>query len=322
LRAIQQQLLEQQSQYTINALRQAAQNLLELSKRQEGLKNESANASAKSPGIRQNAQEQRRTMEALTKIAQNLAELGQRSFAVTPQMARSVGEALRAMQNALGSLDMRNGQAASRNQTDAMGALNSSAMAAQDALEALMQGGSGGGPGGLMQQLQALAGQQQSLNAQTQSMEAAAQAARLAAEQAAIQKSLEQLHQEAQRAGEEDRLLGDLDRVAQEMSEVVRALEQQNINPETLRRQERILSRLLDASRSMRERDFEKRRKATTGTAVARTGPPELEDRPRGGQDQLRQDLLRALEQGYSREYEELIRKYFEQLETLQRERP
>lgn len=322
LRAIQQQLLEQQSQYTINALRQAAQNLLELSKRQEGLKNESANASANSPGIRQNAQEQRRMMEALTKIAQNLAELGQRSFAVTPQMARSVGEALRAMQNALGSLDMRNGQAAARNQTDAMGALNSSAMAAQDALEALMQGGSGGGPGGLMQQLQALAGQQQSLNARTQSMEAAAQAARLAAEQAAIQKSLEQLHQEAQRAGEEDRLLGDLDRVAQEMNEVVRALEQQNINPETLQRQERILSRLLDASRSMRERDFEKRRKATTGTAVARTGPPELEDRMRGGQDQLRQDLLRALEQGYSKEYEELIRKYFEQLERLQRERP
>ena len=94
-----------------------------------------------------------------------------------------------------------------RNQTDAMGSLNSAAMAVQEALEAMMQAGSGGNPGGLMQQLQALAGQQQSLNARTKSMEAAAQAARLAAEQAAIQKSLEQLNREAQRAGEGDRLL-------------------------------------------------------------------------------------------------------------------
>ncbi|MBE0557160.1 MAG: hypothetical protein IH628_08000 [Proteobacteria bacterium] len=272
--------------------------------------------------MRQNAQDQTRALESLTKIAQSLAELGQRSFAVTPQMARSIGDALRAMQNALRSLDLRNGQAASRNQTNAMGALNSSAMAVQDALEAMMQGGSGGGSGGLMQQLQALAGQQQSLNAKTQSMEGAAQAARLSAEQAAIQKSLEQLNQEAQRAGESDRLLGDLERLAQEMGEVVRSLEQENVNPQTIQRQERILSRLLDASRSMRERDFEKRRKATTGSPVARSSPPDLDDRLDQERDRLRQDLLRALEQGYSKEYEELIRKYFEELQKLEPERP
>ncbi len=319
LQAIQEQLLQQQSQYTMNALRQATQNLLELSRRQEGLKNESAGSQSNSPGMRQSAQDQKRTMEDLNRVAQRLAELGQRSFAVTPQMARSIGQALQAMQSALQSLDARNGQAASRSQAEAMGALNSSAMAVQDALDAMMQGGSGGGMGGLMQQLQALAGQQQSLNARTQSMEAAAQAARLAAEQAAIQKSLEQLNREAELAGQGERLLGDLERVAQEMSEVVRSLEQQNVNPETIQRQERILSRLLDASHSLRERDFEQRRKATTGSPVARTSPPTLDESLQKGRDRLRQDLLRALEQGYSKEYEELIRKYFEE---LQREKP
>lgn len=321
LSAIQQQLLEQQSQYAINALRQATADLLELSRRQEELKSESSKAQGNSPATRQNAQEQTRALEALAKVAQSLAELGQRSFAVTPQMAQSIGQALQAMQRALQSLDMRNAQAASRSQAEAMGALNSSAMAVQDALDAMMQGGSGGGPGGLMQQLQSLAGQQQSLNAKTQSMEAAAQAARLAAEQAAIQKSLEQLDREAQRAGESERLLGDLEDIARQMNEVVRSLEQSDMSSETVQRQERILSRLLDASHSLRERDFEKRRKATTGTAVARTSPPELQDNLLQGGDRLRLDLLRALEQGYSKEYEELIQKYFEQLQKIERER-
>jgi len=267
--------------------------------------------------MRQNAQDQVRALEALSAVAQSLSELGQRSFAVTPQMARSINDALRGMQSALRSLDARNAQAASRSQTEAMAALNSSAMAVQDALDAMMKGGSGGGAGGLFQQLQALAGQQQDLNAKTRSMEAAAQAARLAAEQAAIQKSLEQLNREAQRAAEGERLLGDLDKVAQDMNEVVRSLEQEQINPETLERQERILSRMLDASRSLREQDFEKRRKATTGTPVPRPSPPELDPGLHGDRDRLRRDLLRALEQGYSLEYEQLIRKYFEALQSL-----
>jgi hypothetical protein len=322
LRAIQQQLLEQQSQYTINALRQAAMNLLEISRRQEGLKNHSTSAQGNSPALRQTAQDQTRAMEDLSKVAQSLSQLGQRSFAVTPQMALSIGQALRQMQSSLRSLDLRNGQAASRNQTDAMGSLNSAAMAVQEALEAMMRAGSGGSPGGLMQQLQALAGQQQSLNARTKSLEAAAQAARLAAEQAAIQKSLEQLNREAQRAREGERLLGDLETVARDMQEVVRSLEQQNVSPETVRRQERILSRLLDASRSLHEQDFERRRRATTGTPVARISPPELDEHLGRQRDRLRQDLLRALEQGYSKEYEELIRKYFGKLQKLEPETP
>ena len=67
---------------------------------------------------------------------------------------------------------------------------------------------------------------------------------------------------------------------------------------------------------------IEKRRKATTGTPVARTSPPAIDQDLQEGHDRLRQDLLRALEQGYTKEYEELIRKYFEQLQQLQRERP
>jgi hypothetical protein len=79
-------------------------------------------------------------------------------------------------------------------------------------------------------------------------------------EQEAVRKSLEQLNKEAQAGGEQKNMLGDLDKIAEEMKEVVQNLTQNNVNPETLRKQERILSRLLDASKSMRERDYEKKR--------------------------------------------------------------
>ena len=111
------------------------------------------------------------------------------------------------------------------------------------------------------------------------------------------------------------KLLGDLNRVAQDMREVQTDLAEGAVSDQTLRKQERILSRMLDAQRSMRERDYEKRRKAESGTTMARRGPQTLDLSTQEGRDKLRQDLLRALEEGYSKDYEELIRKYFDALQ-------
>jgi hypothetical protein len=72
---------------------------------------------------------------------------------------------------------------------------------------------------------------------------------------------------------------------------------------------------MLDAQRSMRERDYEKRRKSESGTDIARQSPGALDLTTQEGRSKLQQDLLRALEEGYSKDYEELIRKYFEALQ-------
>jgi hypothetical protein len=242
-------------------------------------------------------------------------------------MGRAIGEAMQGMQNAMRDLDIRNGGLASQDQTAAMASLNQAAQKVQQSLQAMMQGAQGSPGGmGLMQQLQMMAGQQMKLNAQTQglkegqgegeAMRRAAEAARIAGEQDAVRKSLEQLQREARGSEDGKRILGDLDRIAQDMKEVVRNLEQNNVDPATIRQQERILSRLLDASRSMRERDFEKQRQATTGRQFDRRGPESLQlEETRSW---LRQEMLRALERGYSRDYQELIRRYFEELERTE----
>lgn len=321
---MQQQMLQQQSQYTMNEMRKAINNLLEVSKDEEALKQQSQQAPQNSPQLRQNAQDQQSAIQDLNNIIKGLSELSQKSFAVTPEMGKTIGDALATMNNAMRMLDYRNGSSASQEQEKAMAALNRAATQVQNALQAMMQGGSGGGAGSLMQQLQRMAGQQMSLNMQTQQMggmssQQAAEAARLAKEQGAIQKSLEELNKEAQQNGDQKKLLGDLQKIVEEMNEVVRNLEQNAVNPETIKKQERILSRLLDASKSTRERDFEKKRKAETGTQVTRRSPKDIDWNSLEGKNQLREELLKALEQGYSKDYQELIRKYFEELEKTEK---
>ena len=322
--ALQQEMLQQQMQHIVNEMRKATGNLLELSKREEELKQQSLDAPPNSSQLRQNAQDQQRVMQDLNNVVEGLAELSKKSFVVTPGMGKALGESMARMQNAMRGLDVRSGAMASQEQGAAMASLNNAAMQVQQALQAMMQQGQGGGMGGLMQQLQMMAGQQMSLNMQTQQMgqgmseQHAAEAARLSVEQDAIRKSLDQLNKEAQASGEQQRMLGDLQKIAEEMKEVVQNLAQNNASPETLRKQERILSRMLDASKSVRERDFEKKRKAQTGTQIARKSPKDIDPNALDNKNRLRDDLLKALEQKYSKDYQELIRKYFEELEKLE----
>jgi hypothetical protein len=92
-------------------------------------------------------------------------------------------------------------------------------------------------------------------------------------------------------------------------------LSQGNVNPETVQKQERILSRLLESTRSMRERDYEKKRTASAGRNTQRSSPADLDLTTKEGKDRLRNEMRKVLEGAYSKDYEELIRKYYERLE-------
>jgi hypothetical protein len=91
-------------------------------------------------------------------------------------------------------------------------------------------------------------------------------------------------------------------------------MKNQNVNDNTLQKQEKILSRLLDAQRSMRERDFEKQRKSSSGKEFTRQSPKEIDFNSLEGKNKLQKDLLKAIESGYAKDYENIIRKYFESL--------
>jgi hypothetical protein len=309
-------------QAVLNEFRKAYQELLELSGREETMKNETTDLQRNSPLFRESLGEQMEAMKDLGTVTDRLAAVAQKTFGVTPEMGKAIGEAMEHMGNAMESLEARNGQAAAVQQESAMAALNEAARQVQAGMNAMMQqqGGQGMGMPGLMQQLQSMTGLQQGINQGTRHLggmgqDQAAEMARLAGEQGAVRKSLEQLAREASQAGELSKLLGDLSKIAQEMREVQTDLATGEVQPQTLQKQERILSRLLDSQRSMRERDYEKKRKSETATGYTRERLPGTDLNAEETREKLRQDLLKALEQGYSRDYQAMIRSYFELLE-------
>jgi hypothetical protein len=322
-------MLDSQKKQIVNKMRKQLENILELSKREESLKDETKGLDPNSQRFRENTQRQHEVMSDLTNTAQEMTELAKKSFAISSEMGKEIGNALNQMADAMRMMEARNPGASSQQQGMAMGSLNRAAMMLQSTLGQMMQGGQGGmGMAGLMAQLQQMSGMQGSINMATQqamgmgqgrgellSAQQQAEYQRLSAQQAAVQKSLEQLSREAKDAGEYSRLLGDLDRIAKDMQEVQTDLQQGNVNPNTLQKQERIFSRLLESARSMRERDYEKRRRADPGKDVVRPSPSEFDVTSQEGKNKLREELLKALEGKYTRDYEELIKKYFEQLE-------
>ena len=322
LKQMKQSMQQNQQRQIVNEMRRALQDLLELSKRQEALKNESHTLDPNSQRFRENAQQQMDILRDLGAVTSRLSQLSQKTFGVTPEMGKSIGDAMREMNNALQSLEQRNGSVAGQQQGSAMSSLNAAAQQVQGAMNAMMQGeGQGMGMAGFMQRLQQMSGMQKGINQGTQNLggmspQQAAEMARLAGQQGMVRKSLEQLAKEAANAGQLSKMLGDLNRIAQDMREVQTDLAQGNVNPETLRKQERILSRLLDSQRSARERDYEKKRRAESGTEITRRSPGAIDLTTQEGRTRLRQDLLKAMEEGYAKDYEELIKKYFEALEN------
>ena len=301
----------------IKGLQRVAWQALELSQEQEKLWRQMQKASRNGQSIPKIAERQADVREALQRVAEDLIQLSQKTFAVSPQVARALGEAAAKMDRALSSLESRNPGAARNAAFQAMNALNRLSMGVQNALQ---QAAGGSGQGGMeqwLQQMMGLSNQQQWLNQQTmqfglgQQWSPQQQAAleRLAAQQEALRQMLEQLMREA--AGQSGSA-GRLDRVADDMDKVAKDLQKGRIRQETLDRQQRILSRLLDAQRSIRRQGLSRKRKAQSARRQLASRPGALPLDLGEKLDSWRAELLRALREGYAKDYRRWIERYFE----------
>jgi len=116
--------------------------------------------------------------------------------------------------------------------------------------------------------------------------------------------------------GNRSDILGRVDNIAEEMKKVVEDMQGLKYSRKTIQRQQRILSRMLDAQKSVREREYSKKRKAEVGKQYARKNPSELQETVNARKEKLRKELKQALEEGYSIDYEKLIEEYFKNLNS------
>ena len=217
-------------------------------------------------------------------------------------------------------LEGRNGPAAADRGREAMGGLNQAAILLRRALSDLAASASAMGMDEVIQQMEAMADRQSVVNRGTQQLLGAGEKAltgpgedglsELAAEQEAIRQALQELQD---RLGGQTGILGRLDKIGEEMEKVLQDL-QKGASRRTVERQQQILSRMLDATRSIRQQGYSDERVSEVGKDFRYAGPTSLPEDQGEGRDPLREAMLRALKEGYPGEYRTIIRGYFEAL--------
>jgi len=321
LQMAKQQMMEQQLNQVADAMQKAMQDVLNASFEQESLAGRSQNLDAASPQINDIAREQARLQNNTHQIMSQMIEIGNQTFFLSPDLNQQMAQANSNMEQAIQQLENRNPRQASAHQKQAMAAFNGALLSLQNSMNQMSQSGSPSGFQNYMEQLQKMAGQQGQLNQQGMAMFQASNQgkmqlspeamARLAAQQQMIRNSLEQLNEGA---GSRRDVLGRLDDMGAEMDEVIKQLKANQMDRKVIERQERILSRLLDAQKSIREKEYSRKREAERETVGIVKSPPELRQEMLNREDFLRKEMMNALDEGYSQEYREYIKRYFEEL--------
>ena len=304
----------------LQALQKNARQLLDLSAEQENLTENTRTLTENSSYYPQIAERQEQMRSALDRVTKSILESSHESMKITKGIIESLGEADHAMQQALKEMEQRNSFPAAESEERAMMALNSAVLNISGILQNMMQQGGQGGMSmqTFMQQMQKMADAQQQINQKTPqlsstgqlSMQQQAAMSRLAAQQRNLKEAMQMLSEEM---SDNQEILGSLEKIAEDMERVEKDLIENAIDRETIQRQNRILSRMLDSQKSVREREYSRKRQAETGTHYTSESPADLSNSIYD-KNKIKQYLLRARQEGYTRDYLELIEQYYEAL--------
>lgn len=253
-------------------------------------------------------------------LAQQMAELIRKTPAVDPALGRLTSDIAQQMEQVSRDIQGADVGAALSRSREAIIALNRLAEILLETSEDLSQQSAQSALSQYMEQLRQLSQRQQDLTERTAEAESGRaegempglSPSQLAQEQAMIREALEQMMQRgAEAAGQ---IVDQLGGVPEEMEQVEDELKSGRIERETVERQEDILDRMLEAQRSLYQREEERpeRKAERPGAWEAPPSPPALSP-----------SLLRAPKldvrrgqqtQRLPRGYEEMVRDYFRAL--------
>jgi len=325
LGAVSEQMQQEQDGADLAAVRRAAQDLVSLQRAAE--RNMASDATARDKGDRQTD-----LSEGTSRVADSLFNLAKQSPFITPSLAEALGRAINGLSQS--GRDLASGNRARGEQAGRVGSesLNEAVLELRSAEGAMCENPGQGKPGGKSnpnpRRLGNVGQRQSQLNRESQSLAQRLsrqmsmssgdrqELERMAQEQARIRQELEEI-----RRSEEERreLLGKLDQVEREMQDVEEILRDGSTDGTLEEKQNRIMSRLLDAQRSINRRDFDPQRESKPGEDVVRESPPELPREMLRENDRLRHDLLKAEADRYPAQYRALVEAYLRSLNGARR---
>jgi hypothetical protein len=310
---------------TKQAMRRALEDANYLSQTQESLMTQAAAIDPRSVVLHDMAQAQQDLSASCNGLKNTIAELGKKSPFVAAELSGLLNGATAQMENATSMFDQKNGFSAMNNQRDAMVSLNRAATRLMESLDQQQQCNKGGSCDKNMSQLESLCNKQNQLNQQTQkqcnnpqnpgpgdkAQQMRAGLDRLAGEQGSIRKSMEELEKEF---GGSRQVMGRLSDIAGEMRKIEEELSSGQAGQETVERQLKIYSRMLEASRSLQRKDFTEERKSTSATTKTVFVPQGLPAELLNDRTPIEDRLREFLGKDYPPQYEEQIKAYFRAL--------
>jgi len=327
-----------QMQEDIAALRQLLENLVTLSFDQEDLIEDIKRTQINTPSYVGQIQDQFKLKDDFSLIQDSLQELAKRVDKIQSFVLEKVSEVEDDMRQSIDQLEERQKPEAEAYQRRTMKNVNDLALMLSESMQEMQQqmssmmmgsqmcnkpGGLGGKPGDVP--MDKITEGQNQLNEQMKEMMekggkggkggkdglSAKDFAEAAARQAALRKALEGIQQEKMEQGKGDK---GLQQLIEEMDKIETDLVNKKLDNEMLLRQQDILTRLLEAEKADRQREYDNQRKAEEGKAYRKELPPALKEylKQREAETEMYNKVSPALRPYYKR----LVDEYYKALKN------
>jgi len=321
----------QQASENLKDLRQILDNLLHLSFEQEALMKEFRKVQQSDPRYIALGQQQLKLKDDSKVIKDSLYALAKRVSQIEAFVTKEVVQMNQHMDAAAQHIRERRPDLATSDEQYSMTSMNNLALMLNEVLKQMQQDmadsepkmsgsqckqpkpGKGKPKPGNMSDMQKQLGQKiEQLKKSGQSGRALSEElAKLAAQQEMIRKSLQEMEnlmkQQGQKPGNELKNLNDM------MEQTEKDLVNKNITNETLMRQREIMTRLLEAEKSVRERDWDNTRESKTAIQKPNEYPPSLEKYLKAKERQM--ELIKTIPPSYTPYYKQEIDEYFKVLD-------
>jgi hypothetical protein len=295
----------------LKTIRQLLENLVGLSFNQEQNIKDVAMTTINTPRYVELAQQQYKIKDDFRLVEDSLQALANRQFQISGIITEKVTEIKSSMDKSLENLEERQVQMGGVQQQVSMKNLNDLALLLSDAMQNMQEQMAGGMPGSqacqkpgkgqgkgkgnekgqgkpmdkvtkgqdemgkIMEDLKKRLEKEKGEGAKGGAPGSSKDFAQLAAKQAAMRKALQQLQKEKQEQGKGSKALDD---IIGEMDKIEIDLVNKRLNNDMMRRQQQIMTRLLEEERAEREREQDEKREAETARQVQPKMPPALEE--------------------------------------------
>ncbi len=313
--------MEMDSQ-NLESLRQIVHGLIKLSYDQESLMKEFNSIQQSDPKYLQISQAQINLQNDSKVLEDSLLALAKKDPFMGNIVTREIGELNDHVAKAVNHIRERHKSNAGAEMQFSMSKINNLALMLDDHFENMMsmmakaQSGGKGKPKNGKDAKPGFGQMQKELNDQIQKLKGnqklgrqySEELARLAAEQERIRRALQEMSDQMKKEGG----TGIGNEIPQKMEQTEMDLVNKNITEQTIKRQSEILTRLLEAEKSIRERDLDKERKGETAKDYSHEIPPAFEEYLRLKEKEV--ELLKTLPPKLFPYYKKEVTDYFKRI--------